>query len=300
MLAPGGSGWLTFRDLERRLGLLPRLAKTDRAIGRWDQGPEVFLLQLLRAWRDGAVFTPLEGPPAPGGAEVGIPPGTVLIRRTSGSTGEPVSIALSAEALLADHDQLARALGLAPEFPSIGAISLAHAYGFSTLALPLLLSGVPMVASPGPLPATVGELARRHPDATLPAVPALWRAWQQAGVLRGARVRMAISAGAPLPLDTETDLFDQTGIKIHNLYGSSDCGGIAFDPARYRGMIQTMPAACCRVFGPASVNPAACGWPARQWALATCRRRPLARPRPHRLPAGCFNPRISPPSAAVI
>jgi acyl-coenzyme A synthetase/AMP-(fatty) acid ligase len=42
-------------------------------------------------------------------------------------------------------------------------------------------------------------------------------------------VRLAISAGAPLPLPLEQTVFEKTGIKLHNFYGASECGGIAYD-----------------------------------------------------------------------
>jgi acyl-coenzyme A synthetase/AMP-(fatty) acid ligase len=56
----------------------------------------------------------------------------------------------------------------------------------------------------------------------------LWRAWDAAGVIP-ANVRLAISAAAPLPLALERRVFAATGIKIHNFYGSSECGGISYD-----------------------------------------------------------------------
>jgi acyl-coenzyme A synthetase/AMP-(fatty) acid ligase len=42
-------------------------------------------------------------------------------------------------------------------------------------------------------------------------------------------VQLAISAGAPLPLALEAETFARCGLKIHNFYGASECGGIAFD-----------------------------------------------------------------------
>jgi long-chain acyl-CoA synthetase len=38
-----------------------------------------------------------------------------------------------------------------------------------------------------------------------------------------------MSAGAPLPLELEKQVFEETGLKIHNFYGASECGGIAYD-----------------------------------------------------------------------
>jgi acyl-coenzyme A synthetase/AMP-(fatty) acid ligase len=40
---------------------------------------------------------------------------------------------------------------------------------------------------------------------------------------------LAISAGAPLAETLERAVFEASGLKIHNFYGSSECGGIAYD-----------------------------------------------------------------------
>jgi len=34
---------------------------------------------------------------------------------------------------------------------------------------------------------------------------------------------------APLPLSLECAVFEQHGLKIHNFYGTTECGGIAVD-----------------------------------------------------------------------
>jgi acyl-coenzyme A synthetase/AMP-(fatty) acid ligase len=56
----------------------------------------------------------------------------------------------------------------------------------------------------------------------------LWQAWHEAGAIPE-NIRIAISAGAPLPVALETEVFKRAGVKIHNFYGSSECGGIAYD-----------------------------------------------------------------------
>ena len=67
-----------------------------------------------------------------------------------------------------------------------------------------------------------------NPASRLPAVPAMWRAWQTAAAIPP-NVRLAISAGAPLPVNLEQEIFKTSGVKIHNFLGSSECGGIAYD-----------------------------------------------------------------------
>src|SRR6185369_9988945 len=110
----------------------------------------------------------------------------------------------------------------------LGVVSLAHSYGFSNLVLPLLLHGIPLILVGSGLPEALRNAAKTQKSVTLAAVPALWQAWQDAGAIPG-NVQLAISAGAPLPIALEQAVFSQHGLKIHNFYGSTECGGIAYD-----------------------------------------------------------------------
>jgi long-chain acyl-CoA synthetase len=126
---------------------------------------------------------------------------------------------------------------LRPDLPNVAAISLAHSYGFSNLVLPLLLHGIPLVIAASPLPDSLRSalqvVAHGHAGGTraaLPGVPALWRAWHAAGVVDPARLAIALSAGAPLPLELERHIHADTGVKVHNFLGSSECGGHRLRP----------------------------------------------------------------------
>src|SRR5262249_51217796 len=130
--------------------------------------------------------------------------------------------------LMADAANIVQTMGLRPDWPNLGVISLAHSYGFSNLVLPLLLHGIPLVLSGSALPESVKRAAIRQSDITLAAVPALWSAWLEA-VTIPPNVRLAISAGAPLSRALEKQILETCGLKLHNFYGSSECGGIAYD-----------------------------------------------------------------------
>lgn len=186
-----------------------------------------FILTVLRAWRWGKGVCPLEPGQSP--PRVPAPPSPIVhLKTTSATTGPARCIAFAAGQLAADADQLVPTMGLRPEWPNVGAISLAHSYGFSNLVTPLLLHGIPLILPGAALPEAVRRAAAQFPAVTLPGVPALWSAWFEAGAIP-APVRLAISAGAPLPLSLEQAVFERTGLKIHNFYGSSECGGIAYD-----------------------------------------------------------------------
>ena len=208
------------REAERQT-----LAPGQRA---FPQGHSVqFILDVLRAWRAGCLVCPLEPDQKP--PQISEPPPQCRhLKITSATSGSARFVAFRPEQLAADAQNIVSTMGLRPDWPNLGAISMAHSYGFSNLALPLLLRGIPLILVPSPLPEVIKRAAGAHPALTLAGVPALWRAWREAGALLPS-IRLAISAGAPLPAELEQAVFADGGLKIHNFYGSSECGGIAYD-----------------------------------------------------------------------
>ncbi|HEX3890575.1 MAG TPA: fatty acid--CoA ligase family protein [Verrucomicrobiae bacterium] len=191
-----------------------------------NHSPE-FIFQLLAAWRENKIACPLEAGQLP--TEISQPPkNCVHLKTTSATGGAARFVAFTAEQLMADAENIVATMGLRADWPNLGVISLAHSYGFSNLILPLLLHGVPLILAPAPLPEIIRRAAETEKFLTLAAVPAMWRAWHEAGSIP-ANVHLAISAGAPLPLNLEREIFKSCGLKIHNFLGSSECGGIAYD-----------------------------------------------------------------------
>lgn len=226
-----GEGW-TFGDLAALAAQSDKSPTTGA-----DERPESFacpqgntlgfILTVLRGWRTGRIVCPLEsGQTAP--EPDNLPAGCVHLKTTSATTGKARHVAFTASQLAADAENIRRTMGLRPDSPNLGVISLAHSYGFSSLVLPLLLHGIPLHLLNSPLPEAVRQVLGRAENWTLPAVPAMWRAWHEAGIL-GPAIRLAISAGSPLPLPLEEAVFASSGLKLHNFYGATECGGIAYD-----------------------------------------------------------------------
>jgi len=186
-----------------------------------------FILTVLSAWRDGKVVCPLE-PDAPAPQVPRPPAECVHLKSTSATTAASRLVAFTAEQLSADVENIVATMGLRPDWPNLGIISMSHSYGFSNLVLPLLLHGLPLILVPSGLPESLRRAAAGQKALVLPAVPALWQAWHEAGAIPG-NIRLAISAGAHLPLSLEQAIFHSSGLKVHNCYGSTECGGIAFD-----------------------------------------------------------------------
>jgi len=151
-----------------------------------------------------------------------------LVKLTSGSTGEPRAICFTAAALLADADAVCAGMGIGQDDRNFGAISFAHSYGFSNLVTPLLCRGVPVVAAPDLLPRAILAGLAASRATVLPGVPALFRTLAEFKNPSEA-LRLCISAGALLPVETATHFRRGWGLKVHAFYGASECGGICYD-----------------------------------------------------------------------
>jgi acyl-coenzyme A synthetase/AMP-(fatty) acid ligase len=192
-------------------------------------GTVAFFVEVLRAWRDGQAVIPVERD-APEPLLHCLPPeGICLVKYTPGAAGVARGIFFTEEQVMADGDRLVEAMRLDPGTPNLGVISLAHSYGFSNVVLPLILHGVPVHLAPVPFPRVIEEIFQQNRSLVVAAVPSMWRAWHRGGILRDAPIALALSAGAPLSLALESEVFAACGLKIRNFYGSSECGGISLD-----------------------------------------------------------------------
>lgn len=157
-----------------------------------------------------------------------VPAGTALIKQTVGGSGVRRCQFFTAEQIAADVDRIHNALDLSSRGVAVAAMSCAHSYGLTLTVLQTLFNGVPLCWAPQPFAQPLMDAMRHHPRAFLPGVPALWKAWLMGGV-RFDNITLAISAGAPLTLPLERMAYEQHGLKLHNLYGTSECGAISWD-----------------------------------------------------------------------
>ncbi len=174
--------------------------------------------------------------------------GRRLVKLTSGSTGEPRALPFTDAEMLADGRQLCAGMRIAADDVNLGLIPWGHSYGLGNLVLPLLLQGTPIVHGVAPIPHAIAAAVARSRATVFPAVPALLQALAESSVAPHelASLRTVISAGAPLAPDVARAFHAKFGRKVHNFYGSSETGGIAYDPtgdsaALRRGVGQPLP-----------------------------------------------------------
>lgn len=157
-------------------------------------------------------------------------PDADFLKLTSGTTAAPRAVAFFAEQLVADCDNVCRTMGIEPDDRNFGVIPFSHSYGFSNLITPLLCRGVPLVASDDRMPRAILNGLRQSRATVFPGMPVFYQAFNALPeVPKLPTLRLCISAGAPLTRRVGECFSERSGRKVHTFYGSSECGGIAYD-----------------------------------------------------------------------
>ena len=153
-----------------------------------------------------------------------------LLKLTSGTTAAPRAIRFRSHQLLADCNQICDTMDISDDDLNFGVIPVSHSYGFSNLLTPLIARGVPMVVSRDRTPrAVLADLARTGAT-VFPGTPAFYQAFCDIGdVPPLPKLRLCISAGAPLSSAVAKKFFEKFKQPIHSFYGASECGGICYD-----------------------------------------------------------------------
>jgi len=158
-------------------------------------------------------------------------PGIAVVKLTSGSSGMPRGVAVSAEALWADDAALAMSMDLRLDDRIVGAIPFSHSYGFASVVLPALIRGslIALPDQPGPLAPL--DAARQASASVFPTAPAYLQAllkmsqppaWPES-------IRLVISASAPLRPASAARFREVYGQPVHVFYGATEVGGICYD-----------------------------------------------------------------------
>lgn len=245
IFAPNGAVLRTFNDIERRTCDLESAFDSCTPgqvnaidIGNHPDWPSVFIACLRRR----VVVLPVESSITPRQREAVLrnchapasgdwsdaPP--VLLKLTSGTTAAPRAIRFRSEQLLTDCNQICETMGIGADDVNFGVIPLSHSYGFSNLVTPLLVRGVAMALSRDRMPrAVLHDLAASNAT-VFPGMPVFYQAFcEMPDPPPLPKLRLCISAGAPLLLDVAQKFRDKFQHPIHSFYGSSECGGICYD-----------------------------------------------------------------------
>src|SRR5437763_6374471 len=153
-----------------------------------------------------------------------------LLKLTSGTTAAPRAIRFRSHQLLADCNQICDTMGISDADLNFGVIPISHSYGFSNLLTPLIARGVPVVVSRDRTPrAILSDLVRSNAT-VFPGMPVFYQAFcEMEHVPLLPKLRLCISAGAPLPRAVGKKFQEKFNLAIHSFYGASESGGICYD-----------------------------------------------------------------------
>lgn len=240
-----GAGFLAALLGARRLGLVPVLADFASPPAERDRVARALGIAACIACE--AAF-----PTSPasfrverfGHAPASPPPGADYVKLTSGSSGAPSGVAIGAEALAADDDQLCAAMSLLPSDRFVAAIPWSHSYGLSSLVMPALRRGSLLILPEGAGPWAPLDAARTLQATVFPSVPIYLQSITTLATppVWPRTLRTVISAGAPLRPEPASRFSEVFGRLAHVFYGASECGGITYDregDAASRGTVGT-------------------------------------------------------------
>jgi len=176
------------------------------------------------------------GAPGPDRADdPALRPGLMLL--SSGTTGDPKIVMRGGAAIDAVARNIAEATGMSAGDRVLGLVPLCHSYGVEHGILAPAYAGCTVHLCQGfDIKAVIQELL--HADITVfPGVPSAFEMIASVGDPAGAfpSLRCAYSAGALLPLTVFESCRRRWGLRVGQLYGSSEVGSVTFndpmDPA---------------------------------------------------------------------
>jgi long-chain acyl-CoA synthetase len=153
-----------------------------------------------------------------------------LLKLTSGTTAAPRAVRFRSEQLLADCNQICETMGISDADLNFGVIPISHSYGFSNLLTPLIARGVPIVLTHDRTPRAVLINLARTNATVFPGMPVFHQAFcEMEDIPPLPKLRLCISAGAPLQVAVAKKFREKFKLPIHSFYGASECGGICYD-----------------------------------------------------------------------
>ena len=155
--------------------------------------------------------------------------GLALLKLTSGTTAAARAIRFRSEQLLTDCENICETMGIIDRDVNFGVIPISHSYGFSNLLTPLIVHGVSLALSNDRIPRAIIDGLAASRATVFPGMPVFYQSFcemNEPPLLP--ELRLCISAGAPLSVETAQAFREKFRREIHSFYGASECGGICY------------------------------------------------------------------------
>jgi acyl-CoA synthetase (AMP-forming)/AMP-acid ligase II len=156
---------------------------------------------------------------------------SVVLKLTSGSTQLPRAAVAGEMHLVNDGRHIIDAMGIGPGDINFTCIPLSHSYAIGNVVMPLLWQGTRVALRGAFSPAQFVHDVAGTGATVFPGVPFMFeriRSFEPIARLP-ASLRLLITAGARIDVDTVSWFRRHLDRKVHSFYGSSETGGIAYD-----------------------------------------------------------------------
>jgi long-chain acyl-CoA synthetase len=163
-----------------------------------------------------------------------------ILLQSSGTTGHPKLVCREMPSLLAMGRHLVDVLELGPADRMLVTISLCHSYGIDLALMAATVAGCEIELHPQYSPTTTRSALAEGKITVWPGVPLMFDTTSR-GTARpnSHRLRLAISAGSPMPVRVYDQFLAEFKIPIGQIYGTSEFGSVfynspsisPFDPA---------------------------------------------------------------------
>lgn len=156
--------------------------------------------------------------------------GPALLLQSSGTTGLPKIARRDSRSLDAVSRNMVEAIGIAPSDHVLACVPLCHSYGLEHGLLAPLFAGATVHLAQGfDLPTIRRELVQSG-ITVFPAVPSIYEMLgnlaEESDHFR--TLRIAYSAGGPLPPRVFEEMCDVLNIRVGQLYGATEIGSVTF------------------------------------------------------------------------
>ena len=120
-------------------------------------------------------------------------------------------------------------MGITNRDLNFGVIPISHSYGFSNVLTPLVVRGVSLALSTDRIPRAIIDGLATTRATVFPGMPVFYQSFCEMNEPPPLpQLRLCISAGAPLPVETAQAFRKKFRREIHSFYGASECGGICY------------------------------------------------------------------------
>ncbi len=153
---------------------------------------------------------------------------------TGGSTGKPRVWTKTVANIMGEAWYMSRRFSFEPDDVVLATVPPVHIYGLLFSVLAPLLAGAQVVNKTVFMPAEIVQVLARQRVSVFVSGPAHYRALRQ-GKLEAPALRLATSSGGMLDQADAERFFNDSGVGVVDIFGSTETGGIATRPRSQGG-----------------------------------------------------------------